>query len=339
MLREQVDLQPYNTLGLHARAACFCEPSSEDELQAALAMARKRQLPVLPLGEGSNIVLTRDYPGLVLRLQDTRVRLEQCAGDAVLVRAGAGLRWHDWVEQSLAAGWYGLENLALIPGTVGAAPVQNIGAYGVEVASCIASVRGVYIADGRPFELDNHACRFAYRNSIFKQALARLTVITSVLFRLSLRATVQADYAALRDYLSQHLPTGEALTPLRVKEAVCAVRRQRLPDPHVLPNVGSFFKNPQISRDHFAVLQQRYPQIAHYAGEQGQVKIAAAWLIDQLGWKGRCMGGACVHEHQALVLVNRHGASGAEMLALAAAIKADVREQFAIELEPEPWIW
>lgn len=338
MLREQVDLQPYNTLALHARAAYFCEPSSQDELLAALSLARDRNLPVLPLGEGSNIVLTRDYPGLVLRLQDARIQLEKQQGDTVLVRVGAGMDWHSWVEKSLASGWYGLENLALIPGTVGAAPVQNIGAYGVEVSRFIAGVRGVFIATGDVFELDNAGCRFAYRDSIFKQALAHSTVITSVLFRLSTTPRIHADYAALRDYLAEH-HAGAAVTPSLVKDAVCAVRRSRLPDPHVLPNAGSFFKNPQIAPEQFARLRQQYPHIAHYPGEQGQVKIAAAWLIDQCGWKGRCTGPACVHDRQALVLVNRHGANGAEMLALAGAICRDVQARFGIALEPEPWIW
>lgn len=342
MLREQVDLQLYNTLALHARAAYFCEPTSLDELVAALAMAREKNLPVLPLGEGSNIVLTRDYPGLVLRLLDARIQLEMQDEDTVQVRVGAGLRWHSWVEKSLDTGWYGLENLALIPGTVGAAPVQNIGAYGVEISRFVTSVRGVFIDTGDVFDLDNAACQFAYRNSIFKHALAKKTVITSVVFQLSTKPVVHADYAALREYIAEHHAAEKnsgSITPLLVKEAVCAVRRTRLPDPNVLPNAGSFFKNPQISPEHFAQLQQRYPDIAYYPGENGQIKIAAAWLIDQLGWKGRCMGAACVHDRQALVLVNRHGASGAEILALAEAICTDVRASFGIALENEPWIW
>lgn len=337
MLREQVDLQPYNTLALYARAAFFCEPATQGELIAALSMAREKKLPVLPLGEGSNVVLTRDYPGLVLRLIDAGIHVEKQENDDVYVRVGAGLCWHSWVEKSLAAGWYGMENLALIPGTVGAAPVQNIGAYGVEIARSIISVRGVFIDSGEPFELDNAACDFAYRNSIFKQELAHKTVITSVLFRLSTQPVVHAEYAALRDYLSQQV-VGD-ITPLVVKEAVCAVRRSRLPDPGVAPNVGSFFKNPQISPAHFSNLQKQYPAIAFYPGEKGSVKIAAAWLIDYLGWKGRCMGAACVHDQQALVLVNRNGATGAEILALSAAIADDVKKHFDIVLENEPWVW
>lgn len=342
MLREQVDLQPYNTLALHARAAYFCEPDSHDELIAALGMARKKNLPVLPIGEGSNIVLTKDYPGLVLRLLDARIQQESLDDGTVTVRVGAGLRWHSWVEKSLEAGWYGMENLALIPGTVGAAPVQNIGAYGVEISKFISSVRGVFIENGEIFELDNAACEFAYRNSIFKQALAHKTIITSVVFQLYTQPVVRADYAALHDYLAVHHAAElkeQAITPQLIKEAVCEVRRTRLPDPNVLPNAGSFFKNPQISPEHFSRLQQQYPSIAFYPGENGQIKIAAAWLIDQLGWKGRCMGAACVHDRQALVLVNRHGASGLDMLALAEAISSDVRTRFGIDLENEPWIW
>lgn len=342
MLREQVDLQPYNTLALHARAAFFCEPTNQEELLAALDMAREKNLPVLPLGEGSNIVLTRDYPGLVLRLLDARIQLESQDQYSVTVRVGAGLHWHTWVEKSLEAEWYGLENLALIPGAVGAAPVQNIGAYGIEIAKFIVSVRGVYIDSGEVFELDNAACEFAYRNSIFKQKLAHKTIITSVLFRLSMQPVIRADYAALREYLDEHHAAEKntnEITPLLIKEAVCAVRRRRLPDPDVLPNAGSFFKNPQISHEHFEKLQKQYPAIVFYPGENGKIKIAAAWLIDQLGWKGRCMGAACVHDRQALVLINRSGASGKEILSLADAICSDVRAQFDIALENEPWIW
>ncbi len=337
MLREHVDLQSYNTLALPARARYFCEPGDRDELNAVLAMAREQQLQVLVLGEGSNMVLTRDYPGLVLRLMDRSILVESEDETTVRVRVGAGCNWHQWVETALARGWYGLENLALIPGTVGAAPVQNIGAYGVEVAQRIVSVNAVRIDNGETLQLDNPACLFAYRNSIFKQALAHQVVITSVVFVLSKVPQLQADYAALRDYLAQHV-TSE-LTPALVKDAVCEVRRSRLPDPHVSPNVGSFFKNPQIAPQHFERLLQQYPQIAFYPGENGQVKIAAAWLIDRLGWKGRCMGSACVHDKQALVLVNRGGASGEDMLALADAIRADVQSHFGIALEYEPWIW
>ncbi|HQQ62401.1 MAG TPA: UDP-N-acetylmuramate dehydrogenase [Pseudomonadales bacterium] len=337
MLREQVDLHPYNTLALHARAAFFCETRNRDELFAALAMAREKHLPVLPLGEGSNIVLTRDYPGLVLRQLDHTVQVESESDTTVHVRVGAGMGWHQWVEKSLAQGWYGLENLALIPGTVGAAPVQNIGAYGVELARFVLSVSAVRISSGEVLVLDNKACRFSYRNSIFKRELANDCVITSVVFALSKLPQVNAGYAALREYFDAH--ASDELSPQLVKEAVCAVRRTRLPDPHVLPNAGSFFKNPQISAEKFSVLHGLYPDMAHYAGEEGQVKIAAAWLIDYLGWKGRCMGAACVHDKQALVLVNRHGASGADILALADAIRVDVEQHFGIRLEREPWVW
>jgi UDP-N-acetylmuramate dehydrogenase len=341
MLREQVDLQPYNTLALHARAACFCEPANLDELLAALSMASQKNMAVLPLGEGSNIVLTRDYPGMVLRLLDARIKIEHQDASSVHVRVGAGMRWHSWVEKSLESGWYGLENLALIPGTVGAAPVQNIGAYGVEISRFILSVRGVFIDTGEEFNLDNNACQFAYRNSVFKRDLAHKTVITSVLFCLSTQPIVHAEYAALHEYLIEHHAQEVAaglVSPSMVKEAVCAVRRSRLPDPYVLPNVGSFFKNPQVSQDIFSSLQERSPSMPFYAGENGLVKLAAAWLIDQAGWKGRCLGAACVHDKQALVLVNRHGATGDEVIALAQAIIMDVKEKFGVTLEYEPLI-
>lgn len=337
MLREYVDLQPYNSLSLHARARYFCEPSCLEELQQALAFARDNELTVLPLGEGSNMVLTRDVPGMVVRLVDHSLHIEKEDASSVLIRVGAGMGWHQLVEKTLQQGWHGLENLALIPGTVGAAPVQNIGAYGVEVARFVQSVSAIMIDSGESIQLDNSACEFAYRNSVFKQALREKTVITSVVFCLSKVPAVHTGYAALRDQL---LAMGvENATPRQVFDAVCDVRRTRLPDPHVLPNAGSFFKNPQIPAEQFAALQQQYPAVVSYPGENGSVKLAAAWLIDQCGWKGRCQGDACVHDKQALVLVNRGEASGEAMLALADAIAADVGQKFGVVLEYEPWVW
>ncbi|MEZ5494553.1 MAG: UDP-N-acetylmuramate dehydrogenase [Pseudomonadales bacterium] len=341
MLREWVDLKAYNTLALHARAAFFCEAHNISELQDALALAQEKTLPVLPLGEGSNIVFTQDYQGMVLRFRDETVVVEHEDDASVLICVGAGLRWHEWVEKSLAAGWYGLENLALIPGTVGAAPIQNIGAYGVEVAAYIDAVRGVYLESGKTFELDNEACRFAYRNSVFKERLSGKVVITSVVFRLTKSAQIRSHYAALHEYLTEHhaqAMADEKLDAVMIKDAVCAVRRSRLPDPSVLPNVGSFFKNPQISPEHFMRLRERFPSVVFYTGEQGKFKIAAGWLIDQLGWKGRCMGAACVHDKQALVLVNQSGATGQEIMALANAIASDVLREFGIALECEPLV-
>lgn len=341
VLREWVDLQPYNTLALHARAALFCETSSFSELQAALAFAKEKIVPVLPLGEGSNIVLTQDYLGMVLRYRDESIKVEAETDVCVQVCVGAGMRWHDWVEKSLTEGWYGLENLALIPGTVGAAPVQNIGAYGVEVASLIVSVRGVYLDSGECFELNNEACNFAYRNSVFKEELTGKTIITAVVFQLHKTEKIRSHYAALHEYLSEHHAealTSETLTAMMIKEAVCAVRKSRLPDPLMLPNVGSFFKNPQILPEHFLRLRERFPNVVFYTGEQGKFKIAAGWLIDQLGWKGRCMNTACVHDKQALVLINREGATGKDIMALADAIAEDVLRTFGIALECEPLV-
>lgn len=341
MLRESVELQPYNTLSLHARAALFCETKNIEELQAALALARERKLSVLPLGEGSNIVLTQDYDGMVLRFRDETIKVEYEDEACVHVSVGAGMRWHDWVESSIASYWYGLENLALIPGMVGAAPVQNIGAYGIEVADFIEAVRGVYIDSGESFELDNTACQFSYRHSVFKCELFQKTVITSVLFRLNKTANIHCHYAALREYLAEHHPVElerGLFSAVMIKDAVCEVRRSRLPDPTRLPNAGSFFKNPQVSPEHFVRLREQFPHVIFYAGEQGKFKIAAGWLIDQLGWKGRCIGAACVHEKQALVLVNRSNANGKEILALADAIAADVLKVFGITLEYEPLV-
>lgn len=337
MIRESVDLQPFNTLALHARARYFCEAGNPDELQAALAFAQQEQLPILPLGEGSNVVLTQDYPGLVLRVVDQSIRVEQEDDNNIVLRVGAGMLWRRLVEKTLEHGWYGLENLALIPGTVGAAPVQNIGAYGVEISRFVESVSAIHRDHGTLHTLDNAQCQFRYRDSVFKHEEGGRLIITSVVLRLSKQPKVMASYAGVQHWLQQH---GIAEpTPQHIFEAVCDVRRSRLPDPSVLPNVGSFFKNPQVDAQHFARLQAQYPDVVFYPGEQGRIKLAAAWLIDQLGWKGRCVGDACVHERQALVIVNRGAASAEEVMALSDAIAADVAKTFSVQLEREPVVW
>lgn len=337
MIRESVDLQPFNTLALHARARYFCEATNPDELQAALAFAQQHQLSVLPLGEGSNVVLTQDYPGFVLRVVDQAIRVELEDDNNIVLRVGAGMLWRRLVEKTLEHGWYGLENLALIPGTVGAAPVQNIGAYGVEISRFVESVSAIHMDHGTLHALDNAQCQFRYRDSMFKHGDGKRLIITSVALRLSKQPKVMAGYAGVQHWLQQHGIVEP--TPQHIFEAVCDVRRSRLPDPSVLPNVGSFFKNPQVDAQHFARLQAQYPDVVFYPGEQGRIKLAAAWLIDQLGWKGRCVGDACVHERQALVIVNRNAASAEEVMALSDAIAADVAKTFSVQLEREPVVW
>ena len=323
-----------NTLRLPARAEWCASVGTPAELAEALAFARSRALPVCVLGGGSNVVLRERIPGCVLLMRMQGEDVLEHGGAVVRLRVAAGTCWHDFVLACHARGWYGLENLALIPGTVGAAPVQNIGAYGVELAAFVEEVGAVDRATGERCTFTRADCRFAYRHSIFKGELAERTVITDVTFRLPLDAAVQADYPALRAALDGAADP----TPAEVLRAVLAIRRQRLPDPQRLPNVGSFFHNPVLERARFESLRTRHPDVVHWADGE-RVKLAAAWLVEQAGGKAMREGAARVHERQALVLVNDGDATATEVLELARRIAAAVAARFGVELRIEPAIY
>ncbi|OAJ57405.1 UDP-N-acetylmuramate dehydrogenase [Paraburkholderia ginsengiterrae] len=329
-------LKAHNTFGFDVRAQFACRIEHEAQLMAAVRDPRVAGLPRLVLGGGSNVVLTGDFAGLVLlvALQGRRVVREDA--DAWYVEAAGGEPWHEFVEWTLSQGLPGLENLALIPGTVGAAPIQNIGAYGLEVSERFASLRAVELATGAVVELGAQACRFGYRDSFFKREGRERFVIASVTFRLPKVWQPRAGYADLARELAAHGDAGTPPTAQAIFDAVVAVRRAKLPDPLELGNAGSFFKNPVVEAGQFAALKVKEPEIVSYPQPDGRVKLAAGWLIDRCGWKGRSMGAAAVHDRQALVLVNRGGATGAEVLALAKAIQRDVLERFGVELEAEP---
>jgi UDP-N-acetylmuramate dehydrogenase len=329
-------LKAHNTFGFDVSAQLACRIEQEAQLMAAVRDTRAAGLPRLVLGGGSNVVLTGDFAGLVLLVALRGRRVVREDADAWYVEAASGEPWHEFVAWTLSQGMPGLENLALIPGTVGAAPIQNIGAYGLEMCERFASLRAVELATGEVHEFDADACRFGYRDSVFKREGRDRFVITSVTFRLPKVWEPRAGYADLAHELAArgdapHDPTAQAIF-----DAVVAVRRAKLPDPLELGNAGSFFKNPVIDAAQFAALKAREPDVVSYTQPDGRVKLAAGWLIDRCGWKGRAMGAAAVHERQALVLVNRGGASGAEVLALAKAIQADVLARFNVELEAEP---
>ncbi|HEY3596846.1 MAG TPA: UDP-N-acetylmuramate dehydrogenase [Paraburkholderia sp.] len=329
-------LQAHNTFGFDARARLACRIEREDQLLAALRDPRAAGLARLVLGGGSNVVLTGDFDGLVLLIALRGRRIVREDGDAWYVEAAAGENWHEFVAWTLAQGLPGLENLALIPGTVGAAPIQNIGAYGLEMAERFAALRAVQLATGDVVELDAGACRFGYRDSFFKQEGRDCFVITSVTFRLPKAWVPRAGYADVARELAARGHGDAAPTAQAIFDAVVSVRRAKLPDPLQLGNAGSFFKNPVVGADQFDALLRREPELVSYRQPDGRVKLAAGWLIDRCGWKGRAIGAAAVHERQALVLVNRGGATGAEILALATAIQRDVAQRFGVELEPEP---
>jgi UDP-N-acetylmuramate dehydrogenase len=335
-LLNSYSLQAHNTFGFDVRARLACRIAREDQLLAAVRDPRVTGLPRLVLGGGSNVVLTRDFDGLVLLVELRGRRLAREDDDAWYIEAAAGENWHDFVAWTLAQDMPGLENLALIPGTVGAAPIQNIGAYGLEMCERFAFLRAVELATGETLELDVQACRFGYRDSFFKRDGRGRFVITSVTFRLPKAWSPRASYADIARQLAAEGHGDTAPDAQAIFDAVVAVRRAKLPDPLQLGNAGSFFKNPVIDAAQFEALQRQEPNVVSYRQADGQVKLAAGWLIDRCGWKGRAMGAAAVHERQALVLVNRGGASGAEVLELARAIQRDVRERFGVELEAEP---
>ena len=334
---ENVSLKPFNTLGLDARAEFFTRCANPTDVAEAVAFSAAKGLRRLVLGGGSNLLLTGDFPGLVLRIESRGIEIVAADDSAHVVRVAAGENWHGFVMHALASGWAGLENLALIPGTVGAAPVQNIGAYGVEFESLFESLGALDMKSGRVVRLARADCGFAYRDSIFKRGAADRYVILDVTLRLPRGRQPETGYVDVRRWLDAR---GVAAPSAQdVANAVIAIRGEKLPDPAVLGNAGSFFKNPLVTGERFIGLAASFPGVVGYPQPDGMVKVAAGWLIDRAGWKGRQIGGAGVYERQALVLVNRGGATSADVIALAQAIQADVRARYGIELESEPvWI-
>ncbi len=335
LVKANFSLKALNTLAVESTAEFFAEASNLTEVNSLREFAQKKHLPVWVLGGGSNVVMPDHVQGLVLRYINADCTVVRQDDASITVEVGAGFVWHDFVLFSVQQGWFGLENLALIPGTVGAAPVQNIGAYGVEVEQFIESVQGVFLETGEPFTFSCAQCEFAYRESCFKQSLDGQTLITSVTFKLLKRPKVNVAYAPLNKMAEQFgMPS-----PMELAKWVMQVRSEKLPDPKELPNAGSFFKNPVITQAQFNALAERYPDMPSYplANQHGeQVKVPAGWLIDQLGFKGRCFADAVyVHKQQALVLVNQ-GGSGAQVMRAAADIKQAVFEHYGIELEQEP---
>ncbi|MEA1081769.1 UDP-N-acetylmuramate dehydrogenase [Marinobacter qingdaonensis] len=332
--REFVELGDLNTLHVPAVARYYQEVADAEALQAALGWAEAKGLPVQILGGGSNLVFDGDFPGLVVRIAVRGRSWEQAAQQAATLVLGAGENWHEAVLYAAGAGYRGIENLALIPGTAGAAPVQNIGAYGVELCDTLESLTALDRRSGELVTLTNADCRFAYRDSLFKQNPG-LYVILEVRLRLARDKPLALGYGDLEAYLGQVEPA--ELTAMAVAEAVMAIRRRKLPDPEMIPNAGSFFKNPVVPAAQFDELQASHPDIVGYPQSEG-VKLAAAWLIDRCGWKGYRNARVGVHNRQALVLINHSGGSGRDILALAATIRDSVRDQFGVVLEMEPGI-
>jgi UDP-N-acetylmuramate dehydrogenase len=335
-VEHRASLRDHNTFGLPAVAATLVHIESDADVRRVVDHPEYGRAPKFILGGGSNMVFTRDVPGVVLKVEVRGKRLVREDADAWIVEAGAGEPWHEVVAWTLEQGWPGLENLALIPGLTGAAPVQNIGAYGVELKDRFDSLDAVDLITGRSVTLDAEMCRFGYRDSVFKNALAGKSVITRVRFRLPKPWQPVLGYLDLERKMAE---TGiSAPSARQVFDWVCSIRQHKLPDPRVIGNAGSFFKNPVVSPEQCRDIIGRDPEIVHYPLADGNIKLAAGWLIDACGWKGKTVGRAGVYERQALVLVNRGGATGAEVVTLARAIQESVYGRFGIRLEPEPII-
>lgn len=335
-----VGLRTYNTFGLPAVAHTLVRIVTDADVRAVVNHPTMGPAPKFVLGGGSNIILTRDMPQVVLKVEVPGRRLVEERGDAWIVEAGAGESWHELVMWTLAQGYPGLENLALIPGTVGASPVQNIGAYGVELQDRFDSLDGVDLRTGDTITLDADRCAFGYRDSVFKQSLAGQVVITRVRFRLPRPWQPALGYLELERKLAE-LRSGNAHaqpSAQQVADWVIAIRCAKLPDPARIGNAGSFFKNPVVTPEQCRDIIGRDPEIVHYPMPDGSVKLAAGWMIDACGWKGKTVGQAGVYEKQALVLVNRGEAIGSEVMTLARAIQESVYGRFGIRLETEPVI-
>ena len=350
LVEKNVPLQTSNTFGIVAKALTLVRVGSQADIAAVLQDPALRAAAKFVLGGGSNIVLTGDVKALVLKVEITGRRLVSENAKAWIVEAGAGENWHDLVTWTLQNGHPGLENLALIPGTVGASPVQNIGAYGVELQDRFDSLDAVDLTTGRSFTLNAAQCAFGYRDSVFKHTskpdaaghsgfgLAGKALITKVRFALPKAWKPVLGYADIeKKRLQSNIDVPDAL---QIYEWICEIRKAKLPDPKLIGNAGSFFKNPTVSPEQCADIIQREPKIVHYQLADGSVKLAAGWLIDACGWRGKSIGNAGVYEKQALVLVNRGGAghpvTGGEVMTLAKAIQTSVYERFGLRLEPEP---
>lgn len=332
----RASLKSHNTFATEATARYLIKVNTLDDIREALAFSKRKNIPHLVVGKGSNIVFCGDINHVVILMQTKGISSTVTTDNQVLVTAQAGENWHPFVQTCLQNHFYGIENLSLIPGTVGASPVQNIGAYGVELSGVLHEVEAIHVESNELVTLSNSDCQFDYRNSIFKSAGNDKFVITAVTLKLSLTPKLHTNYGDIRNELEQM--SLSTITPQTIANTVCRIRERKLPNPKFLPNAGSFFKNPVVNQSQFKNIQTNFPELKTYALELGLHKLAAGWMIEQCGFKGFKHGDAGVHQHQALVLVNHGTATGGQILELATEIQNTVQQRFGVMLKIEPRI-
>ncbi|MDW3209887.1 MAG: UDP-N-acetylmuramate dehydrogenase [Reichenbachiella sp.] len=330
---KQASLKGYNTFGIEAVAEQLIKVSNNQEVKEAIDMAKKLDVPPLVLGGGSNVLFTKKTYPLVILNNLTGIEKQKENEDFVWIKSGAGVIWHELVLHCIDNGWGGIENLSLIPGTVGAAPMQNIGAYGVEIKEVFESLEAIHLDTLAEQAFGNDDCQFGYRESVFKRKLKGDYFITSVTLKLTKKHKVNVSYGAITDVLDSQSISNPSIK--QVSDAVIQIRESKLPNPKEIGNAGSFFKNPVISNDHFQELRATYSNIPSYEQPNGKVKVPAGWLIEQCGWKGMREGHIGVHVNQALVLVNYGNGTGANIKDLAFKIKDSVKQKFNIDITPE----
>ncbi|MEM9671606.1 MAG: UDP-N-acetylmuramate dehydrogenase [Bacteroidota bacterium] len=333
----RVSLKAYNTFGINSTAQYFAEVSSVAELQELLGDEQWQRTPKLILGGGSNLLFTSHFNGLVIKIGIGGIEVVEENHQEVWIKVGAGENWHQLVIYCIERVWGGIENLSLIPGTVGAAPMQNIGAYGVEIKDVFESLEAVEISSGNVRSFSTEDCKFGYRESVFKNIYKGQFIITSVVFRLNKQPLLNTSYGAIKEVLVERLGKDNlnSASIRDVSDAVIHIRQSKLPDPAEIGNAGSFFKNPVVPASKFEALKQEYRNVPGYPVSETEVKVPAGWLIEQAGWKGKRFGEVGVHDRQALVLVNHGGATGEAVKKLAYDIQQSVQEKFGILIQPE----
>ncbi|RZS97184.1 UDP-N-acetylmuramate dehydrogenase [Cecembia calidifontis] len=331
-IQENISLLPFNTFGIDKKARFFVQAKTEEDVKAALLKSKELKIPVFVLGGGSNILLTKDIDALVIKIEIQGIQVLKDNEDEILVEVGAGENWHQFVMFCIENNWAGVENLSLIPGTVGASPMQNIGAYGVEIKEVFHHLKAINRQTLEEEIFDWEACKFGYRESVFKNELKDQFIIVRVIFRLRKKPVLHVAYGAIKQTLEEMGISNPGIK--NISDAVIQIRQSKLPDPKQIGNAGSFFKNPTIPKEQFEALKAEFPEIPSFPMEEG-VKVPAAWLIEKAGWKGKTFGKIGVHKFQPLVLVNYGGADGTEIQDLSRKIQESVQHKFGILLQPE----